>query len=396
MGSIITLGIEKLELDWGKNGIARDYSSLFQKTDIHKELYYYADNVVERKEALSAPLAKIKKRLDLLGFTLERTKKEYMFLRNEYSEMYSEKPPLSFNGFFKIITSLDVASVKLLEDDDFFEDYDFGRYFSYIIAKKLNIQKIEKWDGEFFENLDPLLTIRLLAENKDNLDKKIIWRFKDVLEGGYIKREDVIKEPEESNRYLIVTEGSSDLFVIKKSFEIFHPEVTDLFHFIDMQNNYPFTGCSNLYKFLQGLAKVRPINKVLAIFDNDTAGNEQFNLCKKLLLPRNIKTIKLPELSIFKKFLTRGPSGKKYKNINGTAVSIECFLDLDYKTSSKAIVRWSNYVKHMNQYQGALEDKESFVKIFKNAKKDSDYNFSNLEILCDYIIKSCVEINKNC
>ena len=79
MGSIITLGINKLEIDWGKNQYYNNHSKLFNITDLKDENYYYADNCVEVKKAYSAPLSKIKDRLELLGYTLLNVEKIYNF-----------------------------------------------------------------------------------------------------------------------------------------------------------------------------------------------------------------------------------------------------------------------------------------------------------------------------
>lgn len=54
MGSIISLGIDKLEIEWGKNNIFNNHSNLFQKTDIKKEKYYYIENHIKLKDAYSA------------------------------------------------------------------------------------------------------------------------------------------------------------------------------------------------------------------------------------------------------------------------------------------------------------------------------------------------------
>lgn len=399
MGSIITLGIDEFELDWGKNGISRDYSFIYQKADLTQEKYYYADEEIVVQEALSSPLSKIKKRLDLLGYTLKNIKKEYIEAAKEYSEGCDVKVPLSFEQYFKILRNLDIDKIKVTELDLDWQDCEFGKYFKKVIARKLNILDINTWNiyvGEFFENLDPLITIRVLAENPKNHTRKIIWRFHDVLENGWIKKDDVLKEPKESQKYLLVTEGTSDLFIIQKSLELLHPEIIDFFHFIDMQDNYPFTGCSNLYKFLLGLSKVRPINKIIAIFDNDIAGNKQFRLSEKAKLPDNIKIMKLPELNEFKKFPTIGPTGLKIKNINSTAVSIECFLDLEYKAPVSPLVRWTNFDKETALYQGSLEKKERYVRNFKKVKLKSKYNFIKIKTLCNFIIDSCIGLNKNC
>src|ERR1700685_2943007 len=67
MGSIITLGVGRLEIDWGKNQFFRNHSKLFLKGDIKPETYYYAENHREVLPAYSRPLRSVKRRLELLA-----------------------------------------------------------------------------------------------------------------------------------------------------------------------------------------------------------------------------------------------------------------------------------------------------------------------------------------
>lgn len=397
MGSIISLGINKLEIDWGKNQYFTNHSKLFNKSDIHNENYYYANDYVEQKAAYSAPLSKIKLRLELLGYTLNKVRNIYISNYKWHEEEYSRKPPLTFDQFSKAIKEIQINNIHFNEDDEYPNDHDFGRYFEYCIKDKLKIKNSYKFDklyGQFYENLDPYVVLRLIIENRANLDEKLIWRFLDIVEGGYVKQDELYEKLSDSDKYLIVTEGTSDLFILGKSMDLLYPDITDFFSYIDMEDNYPFTGSGNLYKFVQGLVKINPLNKILIIFDNDAEGIEKYDQCKKLKLPMNIKIIKLPSLADFNKFLTIGPSGSKKMNINESGVSIECFLDLDYVNYNKPAIRWTLYKSNLNRYQGSLENKEKYIKLFKKINKRNDtYNFSKLQKLLDYIITECINMN---
>ena len=71
MGSIISLGLGKLEIDWGKNNFFRNHSKLFQQTDVKNISYYYIDDQIEHKEGYSKKLKYIKPRLlQLLSYHL--------------------------------------------------------------------------------------------------------------------------------------------------------------------------------------------------------------------------------------------------------------------------------------------------------------------------------------
>ena len=66
MGTMITLGVGKLEISWGKNNIFDNFCDLFQPEDWKDIKYYYADNIVETKKGYSRNLSLVKPRLDLL------------------------------------------------------------------------------------------------------------------------------------------------------------------------------------------------------------------------------------------------------------------------------------------------------------------------------------------
>lgn len=102
--------------------------------------------------------------------------------------------------------------------------------------------------------------------------------------------------------------------------------------------------------------------------------------------------MKLPESKCFDNFLTIGVSGESQQNINGRAVAIECFLDFTKTKKPFHRVRWTNYIKDKDDYQGSLEDKESYIKPFKNLRDKDEYDFSKLKILVDAIYQNCIQL----
>jgi hypothetical protein len=333
----------------------------------------------------------------LLGYTLKNVKSKYIKHCNWYKEYYSRKYFLNFNQFSEIIETINLNKNKFHYINGYKYCYDFSEYFEdYIkdIPIFKNRNNLKDSLKEFFERLDPYIILRLIIENPKNLNQQLIWRYLDILEGGYIKEKELYEGLSISDKYLIITEGTSDLFIIRKNIKLFYQEVFDFFEFIDMDKNYPFTGSGNLFNFIQGLAKIYSKYKILIIFDNDAEGIEKYEQCKELNLPQGIKITKLTNLKEFNNFDTIGPTGFKKLNINGLAVSIECFLDLEYKINQKPRIRWTNFKKKSNKYQGALENKETYTKLFKKIKTGNEnYNFSKLKVLTDYIISKCIEMN---
>ncbi|MBQ6043527.1 MAG: hypothetical protein IJL41_05235 [Clostridia bacterium] len=162
-------------------------------------------------------------------------------------------------------------------------------------------------------------------------------RIDDVLssaleEGPLRTEEEFFPHLEDNEEILIVTEGKTDTFIIKTAIDLLYPAVADFFCFIDMKENYPFTGTGNLYNFASGLTKIKIQNKTIIVFDNDEAGTSSYKKCiENLDELSNLKFYHLPIMPDFNHFSTIGPSGESIQDINGKAVSIECFLDLSYR-----------------------------------------------------------------
>ena len=334
----------------------------------------------------------VKPRLDLLGYTLKDIKNIYESIYSEYCDGVGEyaEDVLTFDEYFNVFSKINLSKVNTLTE---YDDWDFGEYAAKCIFEDEEIQRLLKkysdgcGGGEFYENLPPRLLIRVLCENPTAKELPLQWYMLDHVESGWSKEEDLAPRLEDKDKILIVTEGKPDTFILQTSINVLFPSISDFFYFIDMQENYPFTGTGNLYNFASGLTKIKIQNKTIIIFDNDEAGLFSYKKCKEKLdtLP-NLKFYHLPDLAEFKNFLTIGPTGDAYKDINGKAVSIECFLDLSFGTDIIPKVRWTIYNEKSDKYQGALISKDEYTRIFKKSLLDEGYNKEKLAFLVTDII----------
>ena len=392
MGTMITLGVGKLEINWGKNDFYENFRDLFQPNDWKDIKYYYADNIVKVKKGYSRKLALVKPRLDLLGYTLKNIKAIYESTYTEYCDVMGEYADsvLTFEEYFNVFSNINLSKVNTLTEDD---DWDFGEYVTKCIFEDKEIQRLLKKyslgrkSGEFYENLPPRLLVRVLCENPTAKDLPLQWYMADHVENGWSKEEDLSPKLEDKDKILIVTEGKSDTFILQTSINKLFPAISDFFYFIDMEENYPFTGTGNLYNFASGLTKIKIQNKTIIVFDNDEAGIFSHKKCKEKLdaIP-NLKFYHLPNMDEFKYFLTVGPTGDSYQDINGKAVSIECFLDLDFNSSKAPKVRWTIYNEKSNKYQGALISKDEYTRTFKKHLEDEHYRKDKLYFLINDLI----------
>lgn len=390
MGSLVTLGVGRLEIDWGKNTAFHNHSILFLREDVRDAPYYYADDVVERKAAFVRPLRSVAQRLEMLGYTLEDCRDHYEEAVAAHPSYYPE-PTLTYAQFAEVIARIDVRNVKLPEEGD----YDFGEYVAAIMRDpeftKTNpaLDAVDQDDGTFFENLDTYVVLRLLAENGANQDADVVWRTEDIIEGGYVERDALYQGVSEHERCLVVTEGSSDGSILRESLPLLLPGIRDFFDFVDMTENYPFTGTGNVVKFCQGLARIHILNRILIVLDNDTAGREAHVQLTKLDLPPGMRVTPLPNLERCRNVKTLGPSGVAYEDINGKAVSIECFLDI-WSGETEPAVRWTNFSQTVDAYHGALVQKEAYTRrFFERAKQAGDYDLAGLSALWSHLVAVC-------
>ncbi len=406
MGSIISLGVENFEIDWGKNEFFRNHSCLFFPSDRTDGTYFYAgdtdEEVVRRaKPVYARQLRSVKRRLDLLGYSMEACRSKFdeqrtFFFRHQDSDEHQQ---LTFDRFATVIQSVDVTKLNIPGPSD---NYDFGEYAARCILSDPGFPSLGmsehdlRWSaGEFLDNMDPYLTLRLLAENPTNLDHPVIWRYHDVVEGGYVEESSIFEGLASDAQVLVVTEGSSDSGILKKALGCRFQEVEDFFLFVDMKDNYPFTGTGNLLRFVQGLRAIQHRRKTLVVLDNDTAGNEVASRLNEQLLPKNFVVCVLPELAGCNQFQTVGPSGPNRENVNGKACAIEMFLDLGFGMSAAPIptVRWTAFNAKLQQYQGELEDKEQFTRAFlQSGWRSPDYDWSKLTLLWEHLFDKCCAI----
>ena len=288
-----------------------------------------------------------------------------------------------FDALREALARVDVSSVALTASQG---DEDFGEFFREQVFPKLGM-KLPEGDNrtvlfnaaEGMENLSSHSVLRLLAENPAAAQLPVIWAYADVEHGGWAAREEFVRRLEPANRFLIVTEGSSDAAILKHALKILRPHIADFFDFVDMEEGYPFSGTGNLYKFIQGTISIAVQNNVIVLFDNDTEGWFNFERCKQLNVPDNMDVLKLPHREEFRGFQTVGPSGIHRLDINGQAAAMECYLQLD----DNACVRWTSFNSALKAYQGGLINKDVYKNEFLAQKERvASYDYTRIDASC--------------
>jgi len=416
MGTIISLEIEGSEICWAKNHMGIDYGQLFQENDIKQ----IPPSDPEDEQDINSPynrgfernLGSLKTRLDLLGFSLERVKHEYQsacitsreqdeWMREYNSEVEIHDALMNFSEFMAFLHDHPINSFKReyreLESNPTIKS--IPRLANEIRVKKLPYYRNSSESftelGVFLEILgflSPYAILRALSEVKENADSRVTWLFGPLAENGWAAHSDFYGDARRTDRFLVATEGSSDVHILKQAFRLLRPDVIDFFSFIDCSEAHPFSGAGNLVRFANGLVKIDCLNKVLFLLDNDAEGVVAKRKIQDMNLPVNMRATTLPNLDDFESFRSLGPMGFGFVNINGKAVAIECFLDLRDQNQSKPHIRWTSYKKEIDEYQGELVGKESFAKSFLKGQH-AGYDFTKLTTLLDHIISQCCMIS---
>ncbi len=241
------------------------------------------------------------------------------------------------------------------------------------------------WYG--FPGVDLYVPLRLaleICEEKDNF----IYDLTDLIDGGYFKKSDDLVgiasefasgEHTSSSKIIILTEGRSDGWILSESMKLLYPHISDYFTFMDFEAARVEGGVSHLAKIVKSFAGAGIANKVIAVFDNDTAGQEAIRSLRQVKLPGNLSVLKLPDLKALRKYPTIGPSGQRAMNVNGLAASIELYLGEDVlrENGKLAPVQWSAYNPAVGKYQGEVMNKDKIHKRFKEKLADQK-NCTNL------------------
>jgi hypothetical protein len=176
-------------------------------------------------------------------------------------------------------------------------------------------------------------------------------------------------------KILILTEGRTDTRILSKSLSVLYPHLADMYSIFDHEAFHFGGGTGNLASLVKGLAGVGIGNRVIAVFDNDTAGELQADEVRKLKLPENFCILTLPHLKFAKRYPTLGPNGALRTDINGCACSIELYLGTAALTGgdgSLMPVQWRGYESKLKRYQGELLDKKSVEQRLLNALNASE------------------------
>jgi hypothetical protein len=182
-------------------------------------------------------------------------------------------------------------------------------------------------------------------------------------------------------KIIVLTEGKTDIEFIRGSLKLLYPELFPYYHFIDFEEYKVESNASYLSKLIMSFAASNIKHPIIALFDNDTVGLMEMVRLKNIRLPPRVRVIRFPDLQIAKKYPTKGPTGRKKMNVNGSACGIEMYLGKDVLETKGSMIpiQWKTYFEKENKYQGEIGNKGEIQDKFRLKLKNGIGDFEDIK-----------------
>lgn len=403
MGSYITLTVDDYTLLYSKSRSDPATMTIFREADKHSRVVRVhadgspptrldkrapSDFVVDEEDetieiGYSTPSRVAKDRLDVMGFTLSVTKESFRLgisarlatlrsVADDYPEdRYhdAEIAALSALTFDSWISGFRELKQKGVDPYTKREGIDLSPTAEWMVAKN-------DCYGLQFPLTDPRYFIRAVTEASG--DQAVFTQdLTDVIAGEYHGfDEEVAKESAEAlvadfpenTRVVVLTEGKTDRRALEGSLNLLYPHLVGYFAFMDFDAAAVAGGTGPLIATVKAFAGAGIANRVIAIFDNDSAGRSAVRGLQKITLPNSMRVLHYPTLPLANAYPTIGPTGSVTMNVNDLAGSIEMYFGEDVLRQSDGTltpVVWQNFDEGIKAYQGVLLNKASLQERFE-------------------------------
>jgi hypothetical protein len=171
-------------------------------------------------------------------------------------------------------------------------------------------------------------------------------------------------------RIVVLTEGITDKRALESALRLLYPHLIEYYSFMDFENAKYGGGAGSLVVTLKAFAGAGIANRIIGVFDNDTAAQVALRGLSGMQLPPNIRFLTYPSLPLASSYPTIGPSGQVEVDVNGQAGSLELYFGEDVlrrPDGAMTPVKWKGFEDAVQSYQGELVDKVALQKAF--AKK---------------------------
>ena len=412
MGSYAQCWLDDLFVGSSKNNIDPDLMSLFRAEDkvilsapldkLSPHLEHYREELEEDHDLkivyYEARVDIARDRLDVLGYDLKtahsafqewingelETKKARLERLQTDNPSYKELMTEHYQKEVRILSELSPSSwiegLKTIHSSGLKTNY-YGRYEGPFEDTTVGYMLSNEWYG--FPGYDLFVPLRLAIQAFEG-GRKLIYDLTDLIWSDYFEVDDdfvnygveiIGSEYGSRARTIVLTEGKTDAWILRESFEVLYPHLEGYYSFLDFESTRYGGGVGNLVNVVKALAGAGIVNNVVALFDNDTAAESACKSLKLIKLPSNIVIRRLPDIPLLESYPTIGPSGEVKLDVNGIASSIELFLGEDVLMvhgGKLTPIQWTGYDRALNRYQGEVLEKPLLHERFR--KKLADHN----------------------
>jgi hypothetical protein len=184
-------------------------------------------------------------------------------------------------------------------------------------------------------------------------------------------------------KVVVLTEGKADSRILHASLERLYPHLKHMYSFLDHSAFKAQGGTGELERLARGFAGAGISNRIVVLFDNDTAGAAAAQRLRRARLPGNFRILTLPELEMARSYPTIGPTGPAVADINGRACGIELYCGpkaLTREDGELCPIQWTGYDSGMQRYQGEPLEKEKIKERFYEVLEGSSDPQTNQEL----------------
>lgn len=389
MGGYCYLSIGNLNFLTSKNSFD-DLLMPFSPRDLHFEIIKDDDGEPYNKRFLTLSVLKMKQILDSQGYTLAAAAENFFSEKTdelEYAQYCTEngsEPPHTYNEIRRKFTfkswcsAVKSYAVHFSKSKSFIQDVlEKEQKKKLSFTRQIVIDSMAYHTGFWgisYENVNVWNVLRVVLDAFPDT-QTIVLDYTDLYESGYC---DEYPSPEDYHvaKTIILTEGKYDAEVLSTAIATLYPHMSKFYSFMNF-DEYRVQGSTNfLTHYLKAFIASGIQNRVIALYDNDSAGLAELALLKDIVCPANYRIMRLPDIELARSYPTLGPNGLEYMNINGKAVSIELYLGRDILADGGNLipVQWKGFIEKTQTYQGEITQKTFVQQKYKAKLKNYDTN----------------------
>ena len=229
------------------------------------------------------------------------------------------------------IVEEEIALLRSLTIDDWSEA--LGRVINEELTTDVLSPSLDTYGFVFDMRCLVRLAVDLVADHE-----RLVYDMSDLVNTDWGDNVDVFIEYAEglisedfllAQRVIVLTEGVTDRRFLKRSLALLYPHLVEYFHFFDFAGRKVGGGVGQLVNLVRAFAAADVKQRILALFDNDTAARSALSTLDLHTLPDSMVVHHYPHLEVARDYPTLGPSGEITMDVNGLAGSLELYLGED-------------------------------------------------------------------